>query len=112
VVGNLTGSDLVGSGGSHVLAIQTGMVPTTAPGTTANAGIQIYSDDDLTGTSIFHLMNGDGTVIQLYSAPAITTADNSTVSSTYGTTEADVIKNMRDRINDLEARLQALGLLH
>jgi hypothetical protein len=116
VIGDLTSSKVIGSNGTNVLAIQTGSIPTTTAGTTATAGIQIYSDDLSSGVgsaaSVFHLMNGDGTVIKLFRADALTTPDNSTLSTTtYGATEGAVINNLRSRINDLEARLQALGLL-
>ena len=115
VIGNLTGESLVGTGGVNVLAIQNGAEPATQAGSTllTNGGIQIYSVSGADGTSVFHLMNGDGTVIKLYRAAALTPADNSSVSSTtYGTTEADVIINLRNRINELESKLQALGLLN
>lgn len=42
---------------------------------------------------------------------ALTAADASTVDATYGTEEAAVINNLRTRVNELEARLQAYGLL-
>ena len=115
VIGNLTGESLVGTGGVNVLAIQNGAEPATQTGSTllTNGGIQIYSVSGADGTSVFHLMNGDGTVIKLYRAAALTPADNSSVSSTtYGTTEADVIINLRNRINELESKLQALGILN
>jgi hypothetical protein len=52
-------------------------------------------------------------VIKLYRSAALTPADNSSISNTtYGTTEADVINNLRNRINELESKLQALGLLN
>jgi len=117
VIGNLTSSKIVGTNGTNVLAIQNGSIPTSSPGTTSNAGIQIYSDDSNSGLgstfSSFHLMNGDGSVVKLFATPALTPADNSAISTTtYGTTEEAVINNLRDRINELENRLQNLGLLH
>lgn len=42
---------------------------------------------------------------------ALTAADASTVDGTYGAEEAAVINNLRTRLNELESRLQALGLL-
>jgi hypothetical protein len=118
VIGGLTSSKMVGSNGKNVLAIQTGSIPISAPGTTTNAGIQIYSDDVFSGVvsppvSIFHLMNGDGTVIKLFRGDALSAPDNSTISTTtYGASVEAVINNMRDRINQLETTLKSLGLLN
>jgi len=106
VVGDLTGSNVVGADGVNVLAIQNGAAPSSAV-----SGVQIYSDVDLTGVSVVHVMNGDGTVIKLYSESALPVADPSTVDGTYSTEEETVINNMRDRINSLETKLQNLGLL-
>lgn len=116
VIGDVTGSSVVGAGGTNVLAIQTGSVPTTIPGTTATTGIQIYSDNISTGAgsppiSVFNVMTGDGHVIKLFRSSALTAPDNSSVGSTYGANEQTIINNMRDRINALEAKLQAFGLL-
>lgn len=42
---------------------------------------------------------------------ALTAADTSTVDDTYGTEEAVVITNLRTRVNELETKLRALGLI-
>jgi len=42
---------------------------------------------------------------------ALTAADASTVDTTYGAEEAAVIANLRTRVNELESKLQSLGLL-
>lgn len=42
---------------------------------------------------------------------ALTTSDGSIVDTTYGQEEADVITNLRTRVNELESRLQTLGLI-
>lgn len=42
---------------------------------------------------------------------ALTTADAGTVDGTYGAEEQGVIENLRTRVNELETKLQALGLL-
>lgn len=42
---------------------------------------------------------------------ALTAADASTVDSTYGAEESTVINNLRTRLNELETKLKALGLL-
>jgi len=44
-------------------------------------------------------------------ATALTASDTSTVDTTYGTEEQDVINNLRTRLDELEAKLQAYGLL-
>jgi hypothetical protein len=125
VVGGITaGVDMIGTNGSKVLALQNGTAPTAKiPGTqtidslaNTNAnGVQVYSA--LTGAtgakySTFHVMNGNGSVINLYKASAISVKNSSTISTTtYNATVANVINNMRTRINDLEARLISAGLL-
>lgn len=109
VIGDLTGANLVGTNGSHVLAIQNGTAPTSVPSTTSS-GIQIYSAN-IGETSVFHLMNGDGKVIKIYQGAALTAANTDTLTSTYSDVDRAVINNLRSRINDLEARLKALGLL-
>lgn len=61
--------------------------------------------------------NGSATVIGFFGATpvvkptALTATNASTVDSTYGAEEAAVINNTRTRVNELETKLQALGLL-
>ncbi len=114
VIGGITSTGMVGSNGSNVLAIQNGTAPTSAiggPGV-SGGGIQLYSENDAIGISTFHVKNGDGTVIKLFRSSTLTAPNNNPVSTTtYGLTESDVINNLRTRINELELKLQALGLL-
>jgi hypothetical protein len=116
VIGNIIPlSDMVGTDGTNVLAIQNGTAPATPLSNGSgmpDGGVQIYSATDITGASVLMVMNGNGDVIKLYRESTLTPADNTTVGSTYGTNEASVINNLRTRINELEARLQAQGLLH
>ncbi|HMT29615.1 MAG TPA: hypothetical protein PKD91_10080 [Bacteroidia bacterium] len=115
VIGDIVGSQVVGSGGQNVLAIQNGAEPATTAGSSglSNDGIQIYSVSDAVGTSVFNVKNGNGDVIKLFKAGQLTAGDNSSVNpTTYGSTEADIINNLRTRLNELESRLQSLGLLH
>lgn len=42
---------------------------------------------------------------------ALTAADAAVVDAIYGAEEAGVVGNLRTRVNELQARLQALGLL-
>jgi hypothetical protein len=115
VIGNITADREIGINGQNVLAIQNGNAPVT-PASSApfpGGGVQLYSISDVSGVSVLHVMNGDGTVIQLYRLTPLIPANNFPISTTtYGSTEADVINNLRERINELEAKLQALGLLN
>ncbi len=113
-IGDLTSSSIIGTNGSRVLAIQNGTAPTTAisgSGLAADGGIQLYSQSNTLGTSTFHVMNGDGTIIKLFRAAALTPANNAPVSSTYDPAVLLLIENMRNRINELESKLQSMGLL-
>jgi hypothetical protein len=42
---------------------------------------------------------------------ALTASDVSVVDATYGAEEVAVIENLRTRVDELESRLQAIGLL-
>ena len=42
---------------------------------------------------------------------ALTASVANTVDNTYGSDETTVINNLRTRLNELESKLQALGLL-
>ncbi len=108
VIGTATGLAVVGPNGKNVLAIQNGNAPLNAPGTTANSGVQIYS----TGTtaSIFNVMNGDGTVIQLFQQGVLPARDMNNPNTRDVNTDL-LISNLRNRINALEEILQNLGLI-
>ncbi|MBK6752725.1 MAG: hypothetical protein IPG69_03865 [Flavobacteriales bacterium] len=112
VIGDLTGDQMVGTGGSNVLAIQNGSPPADglSGGPGSNGAIQFYSAD-LSGVSTIHVMNGNGDVIKLYKEAPITPAENLPVDGIYDPSEAIVIENMRTRITELENVLKALGLL-
>lgn len=49
--------------------------------------------------------------VPIAKAAALTAADASVVDATYGAEEAAVIANLRTRLNELESRLRAYGLL-
>jgi hypothetical protein len=115
VIGTLTSESVVGVGGTNVLAIQTGEVPTTGPGTTDTGGIQIYSNDIsvLSGgppVSVVHFMNGDGTEMRLFNNGSITANNVNTPNTGNPITDA-IISNTRQRVLDLENVLRNLGLL-
>jgi hypothetical protein len=117
VIGDVVGgTSMVGTNATKVLALQDSVAPTTriGPSSTTVGGIQIYSQSSDSSTiSTFHLMNGNGTIIRLFRGLSLTTpaAAVGTTNPTYTSVEAGVINNLRTRILDLEARLQALGLL-
>lgn len=64
-------------------------------------------------------MEADGTAVKLgffgaaavVKPTALTAIDNSTVDTTYGAQERDVITNTRTRLSELETKLKNLGLL-
>ena len=101
------GQDLIGRLGEHVLCIQPGLAPTTE-----GAGVQLYSDDSkvlniLTG----HTGPGSPYVIRLFKGAALTPAAPGSAGIDYNTTARDLINTLQIRVNELELRLQALGLL-
>ena len=105
--------EMIGNNGQNVLVIQNGVSPTAQVGGAGvnNGGIQIYSESNASGISLFTLRNGDGKKVQLYQAAALTISATNTVDATYGDAEATVINNLRTRLDELEARLKAFGLL-
>jgi hypothetical protein len=74
--------------------------------------VQLFVSTDASGVSVLNIMNGDGNVIQLQVQNPLSAPDQTTVNPIYDGGTAAVINNMRTRINELEARLQALGLLN
>jgi hypothetical protein len=117
VVGNVNGTHLVGTDGARVLTIQNGTAPSSAAGDgTTTAGVQVYSANRVSGgisISTIHAMNGDGKVVKLYEEAALPAAVNTALTSTptFGDVEKSVLENLRARVNALEARLKAFGLL-
>ena len=115
VIGDLQpASPAIGSGGTRVLAIQNGTAPASSIGSgsgTTDGGVQLYVTTDANGVSVLHIMNGNGDVINLRKENPLATANNTVMNPIYDGSTAAVIENMRTRINELEARLTALGLL-
>ncbi|MBL8002277.1 MAG: hypothetical protein JNL05_09975 [Flavobacteriales bacterium] len=107
VVGGLSTGPSVGAGGTNVLAIQNGAPPASPPAGT----VQLYVTTASDGTSVLNIMDGNGGVMQLHVQNPLSAPDNNTVNPLYDAGTAAVITNMRTRINELESRLQALGLL-
>ncbi len=116
VIGGLvSGADMVGTNGEKVLVLQNATVPSTQVGGAGarDRGVQIYSDRNAAGISVFHVMNGDGTsnIVKLFRSPALPVADNTVIDDVYDATEMNVINNLRERVNAIETILRNLGLL-
>lgn len=105
--------EMVGANGSNVLVIQNGAAPSAQVGgsSVTDGGVQLYSQLDADGVSVFNLKNGNNDTIQLFKGAALTAANTDTIDDAYTITEANIISNLRVRLNELEARLKALGLL-
>lgn len=72
--------------------------------TTEREGMRI----EATGSAVKVGFFGAAAVVK---PSALTAIDNSTVDTTYGTQERDVITNTRTRLSELETKLKNLGLL-
>lgn len=111
VIGNIAGDDFaMRQESKNVLTIRAGTPPSVLG--SGFDTICIYANDNGPDDSIvFNVMNASGKVVRLYQTEGINEEDNSDIGDTYTTVEAAVMRNMRDRIGQLEARLQELGLL-
>lgn len=97
-----------GTGAAGVWVQEIGTAPSTSPADE----FQMYAADaNGAGTAAPHFRTEAGNVIKLYQESALTVKDASTVDATYGSEEANVIANNRTRIEEIETRLQALGIL-
>jgi hypothetical protein len=106
--GNLgLGQTSFGSSAAKVLAIGNG----TAPGSSPADATQLYSADQAAGNACLHTRTEGGAIIKLFQGAALTSADGATVDGTYGAEEAGVINNIRTRLGEIQARLQAHGLI-
>lgn len=101
----LTADTHFDSSATNTITIHSG----TSPTTTITEAVQFYGAV-VSGNTAPHFRVGTDT-INLHKGNALTTADTSTVDATYGTEEADVINNLRTRVNELESLIQSLGLL-
>lgn len=101
------GTSTFGTNATGVFGIANGNLPTTQP----TDIYQQYSADITAGNAAPHFMTETGDVIKLYKETALTAADNTIIDATYDATEQAVINNLRIRINELETKLQAHGLL-
>ncbi len=106
VIGGIGGTSFLGANANRVLAIRNGVAPA---GSGTATSVQLYSQD-FGGQPTLHVLRGDE-VVKLYKETALTAADNTAISDVYTTTEEAVINNLRTRLNELEARLQNIGIL-
>lgn len=81
-----------------------------APTTNVSAVVQMYFVEVAAGNLAPHFMTSNGQIVKLFTGAALTTADAGTVNSGDATTDG-VINNIRTRLNELEARMQANGLI-
>lgn len=82
----------------------------TAVGASVTDGYLQYSADVTAGNAAPHFKTEGGDIVKLFTGAALTAADAGVVNTGDATTDG-VIDNMRIRIGELEARLQAHGLL-
>lgn len=88
------GQTTFGTSSAKVLAISTGIAPTSSP---ADA-IQMYSADQAAGNAVPHFRTENGSVIKLYKAPALTVSDGT-------------LPNAVTRQGEIETILKNFGLL-
>jgi len=96
-----------GTNAAKVIGIANGVVPITSP---ANM-FQMYSTDIVAGNAAPHFRTELGDVIKLFKGVALTAIDVTAIDAVYDATEQAVLDNIRTRLNELEARIQATGLL-
>ncbi|MGZ4117648.1 MAG: hypothetical protein ACXVPY_09210 [Bacteroidia bacterium] len=110
VIGSISSSPFLGAGASRVLSIQAGTDPAVTTGGTSSA--QVYTKGlGPAAIPTLHVMRGNGEIVKLYTEAALTTADNTALTDSYTVVTEAVIDNLRTRLNELEARLQNIGLL-
>lgn len=95
-----------GTSATKTLAIGNGTAPSTSPADC----FQCYSADVTAGNAAPHFRTEGGAIIKLFQGAALTAADGSALNTGDATSDT-VIGNMRTRIAELEARLQAHGLI-
>jgi hypothetical protein len=109
VIGEMvSGMQLLGNEASNVLSIQNGVKPL---GKAETDSIQIYSDM-VNGVPAMHVLRGETELIKLYRETGLTAADTAAVGDSYTAVEKAVIINLRNRLNQLEAKLISIGLLN
>jgi hypothetical protein len=131
ITGNLgLGTSTLGANATDTLALANG----TAPAAGVANEFQLYSADIVSGNAAPHFLTEAGDLIKLFKGAALTTALMTLTYTAPGTpdyalqdlvqntgfgfatkdegnTALSVIANLQARINDLETRLKAVGLL-
>jgi hypothetical protein len=87
------------------------IVETASTPSAVTDGFCMYSADVSAGNAGPRFLLEGGDIVKLYQTAALTAPNTDTVDATYGTEERDCINNTRTRVNQLEDRLQNLGLL-
>lgn len=91
---------------NNVLFIKNG----TAPAATDTDAIAFYSKDQAAGNACPHFMTELGDIIKLYKESALTAIDATATDGTIGTNDT-LTNNIRTRLNELESRLQNIGII-
>lgn len=105
-------SNLLWNGSSSPASAVGAIVPFngTAPtGSVAN-GFAMYSADQAAGNAAPHFRTENGSIVILFEGAALTAADANALNTGDATSDT-VIGNIRTRLGEVEARLQAHGLL-
>lgn len=110
--GNLSiGSTAVGASAVKTVLMGTGTAPTSSP---ADA-FQLYSADQAIGNACAHFRCENGAIILLFEGAALTAASGGALSTggaaVLSTADSTILANAITRIGQLEARLQANGLI-
>jgi hypothetical protein len=108
VIGNVADEQSsVGENGHNILVIQRSSEPLAQPDI---QGVQLYTKM-IDGGLRFRIMDGSGDIITLRRQAALTAANDTGFGLDYDDSVRSILDNMRDRINELETRITALGLL-
>ena len=101
------GATTFGASAAGTFALKNGTAPTT------NIADQhaYYSADNAAAVACPTFRPEDGLVVQLFRGVVLTVANALTIDLIYDANERDTITNLRTRVNEIETRLQALGLL-
>lgn len=116
-IGNCTfdtgGNIVIGGTASATSAVDSiAMYIGTAPTALITDGASIYvADHSGVGTATVHIRNEEDDIIKFFKAAALTAVDATAIDAVYDATEQGVLNNVRTRLNEIEALLQAAGLL-
>lgn len=108
----LLGSEgISGLDGEVVIVLPLGIAPATSP----SDAFQMYAADIVAGNTAPHFRTENGAIVKLFKGAALTAASAGALSSggaaVLSTADSTILANAITRIGELEARLQAHGLL-